>query len=175
MSTKASGIAIVTLTAFMAMSVLPLTPAQAGVRSSQTVLQQTNKQFISDAFDSWARGQGNFFQDVLAPDVNWRIEGSGPSAGMYNGVEDLMERAVRPFNARLTERVKPVSKTLWAEGDHVIVHWRGEGLARDGQPYVNNYVWIFRLENQRAVEVTAFLDLARFDDVLRRIPVDAAQ
>lgn len=82
---------------------------------------------------------------------------------------------MRPFVSRLSEPVRPVSKRIWADGDHVIINWTGEGVARDGHPYSNRYVWIFRMAAGKAVEVNAFLDLAAYDDVLRRIPAPNKQ
>jgi uncharacterized protein len=43
-------------------------------------------------------------------------------------------------------------------------------VAKDGKPYRNSYLWIFRMQGGRAIEVTAYLDLAPYDDVLRRVP-----
>lgn len=131
---------------------------------------ERNKAIVAGAFDRWAAGGSNFFNEVLSPDVVWTIEGSGPSAATYRSRGDLVEGAVRPLADRLSTPIRPVSKQIWAEGDHVIINWEGAAVARDGKPYSNSYVWIFRMEEGRAAEVTAFLDLAAYDDVLRRIP-----
>lgn len=130
-----------------------------------------NKQIVTEAFDSWAAGGRTFFIDVLAPEVKWNIEGSGPSAGLHEGREAFLQRAVRPFASRMSKPVSPVSKKIWADGDHVIINWEGVGVAGDGLPYSNSYAWIFRMRDGKAVEVTAFLDLAPYDDVLRRVPL----
>lgn len=133
---------------------------------------ERNRQFIAHAFEQWAAGGGTFFQDVLAPDVIWTIKGTSPAAGSYRGRDAFLQQAVAPFAARLSSPVRPTVKGLWAEGDHVIVHWDGTATAADGAPYRNSYVWIFRMADLRASEVTAFLDLVPYDDVLRRIPID---
>lgn len=57
----------------------------------------------------------------------------------------------------------------------MIVHWDGATAARDGKNYRNSYVWIMRLRSGKAVEVTAFLDLAAYQEVLRRVPDRAAR
>ncbi|MHC8407375.1 nuclear transport factor 2 family protein [Pseudomonas sp. TMB3-21] len=145
-------------------------PALAQVAPLQEAPIEQNRAFISAAFDRWAAGGSGFFNEVLAPDVVWTIKGSGPSAGTYHGRDDLMARAVRPLATRLSTPIRPVAKRIWAEGDHVVINWDGEALARDGKPYTNSYVWILRMEGGRAAEVTAFLDLVAYDDVLRRIP-----
>jgi len=133
---------------------------------------ERNRQFITQAFAQWSTGGKSFFDDVLAPDMGWTIKGTSPAAGRYEGREGFMAKAVTPFAARLSSPVRPTVRHVWADGDHVVVHWEGEATAIDGQPYRNSYVWIFRMENLRAVEVTAYLDLVPYDDVIRRIPLD---
>lgn len=131
---------------------------------------ESNRQVIAEAFRRWAAGGRTFFQDVLAADVVWTIKGTSPAAGTYRGREDFIDRAVRPFTDRLASPVQPTVQGIWADADHVIVQWDGAGTAADGAPYRNSYVWIFRMVDQRAVEVVAFLDLVPYDDVIRRVP-----
>lgn len=157
-----------TLVASMLISAL-LAPSCAEA-SGHSSVEARNREIVSAAFDRWSAGSTSFFTDILAPEVVWTIEGSGPSAGVYHGRDEFIERAVQPFASRLKEGVKPVSKTIWADGDHVIINWEGGGQARDHASYANSYLWIFRMEQGKAIEVKAFLDLVPYDDVLRRIP-----
>jgi uncharacterized protein len=136
---------------------------------------ETNRRIVEQAFARWSAGGSGFFDEVLAAHVVWTIEGSGPSAGEYRSRQAFIERAVRPFAARLARPVRPSSVRLWADGDHVIARWKGEGVARDGRPYRNSYAWILRMQGGKAVEVSAFLDLAAYDDVLRRVPLPTPQ
>lgn len=128
---------------------------------------QRNRETITKAFAAWAAGGQTFFDDVLAPDVVWTIKGSGPSAGVHRGRQDLLERAVKPLSARLASPIRPTVQNVWAEGDHVIVQWYGETTTKDGKPYRNSYLWVLRMQGGRAVEVTAFLDLVAYDAVVR--------
>lgn len=143
--------------------------------SAQEVEAARNKRIVSAAFDRWAAGEGNIFEELLSPGVVWTIKGSGPSAGTFNGRDAFVARAVRPFVSRLSTPVRPVAQRIWADGDHVIAKWEGEAVARDGARYRNSYVWIFRMRAGKAAEVTAYLDLVPYDDVLRRIPAPAGQ
>lgn len=147
--------------------IMPQGPQASAATSAETVVQ--NKKAVTAAFDRWAAGGTNFFTDILAPDVVWTIKGSGPTAGTYRGRDDLIARAVRPLASRLSRPIRPVAKQIWADRDHVIIQWDGEGMARDGKPYSNSYLWIFRMEAGKAAAVTAFLDLVPYDDVLRRV------
>jgi uncharacterized protein len=150
-----------------------LVPLHAATNTPAPALQQTaesNRQFIADAFVQWQQGGRRFFQDVLAPDVVWTIKGTSPAAGTYRGRQDFLDRAVKPFTDRLSAPIRPTVRDIWANGDDVVVHWEGTTTAADGVPYSNSYVWIFRMKDRRATEVIAFLDLAPYDDVLRRVP-----
>ncbi|ANF57601.1 nuclear transport factor 2 family protein [Halotalea alkalilenta] len=136
--------------------------------------ESRNKRIVTEAFERWAAGGTRFFDELLATDVVWTIEGSSPSAGTFEGRDLFIDRAVRPFASRLSSPVRPVTTQVWADGEHVIVNWDGEGMARDDVPYRNSYAWILRMRDGQAVEVTAFLDLAPYDSVLERIPAPRA-
>lgn len=159
-----------TLTAALLLS--PVIPSGPAAAQATAPIENRNKQVVRAAFDRWAAGGTRFFEEMLAPDVVWTIEGSGPSAGVFRSRREFVDRAVAPFAARLSRGVIPTVRTIWSEGDEVAVHWDGEATAKDGQPYRNSYVWIFRMRGGKVVEATAFLDLAPYDDVLRRIPID---
>lgn len=146
--------------------------AFAGQAATDT---ERNRTIIDGAFERWAAGGSGFFNEVLEENTVWTIKGSGPSAGTHRGRKAFVDRAVSPFAARMASPVKPVSRQVWADGEYVIVRWDGEGVAGDGRGYRNSYVWIFRMNGGRAAEVTAFLDLVPYDDVLRRVPAKGGE
>ena len=160
------------LSAALLLSVAILaTPIASGAHAQVSASAETrNERIIRQAFARWAAGGTGFFNEVLTPDVVWTIKGSGPSAGVYRGRRNFIARAVTPFASRLSRGVRPTVHNIWSKGDTVAVHWDGEATARDGRPYRNSYVWIFRMRGDQAAEVTAYLDLVPYDDVLRRIP-----
>ncbi len=144
--------------------------AATHVSAGSTTLdvEAQNKKVVTEAFDSWASGGTTFFQDVLHEDVVWTVRGSGPSAGEYRGMEDLLERAARPLAERLEVPLRPTSSEVWADGEHVIIFWEGEGRLQGGEPYRNTYAWIFEMRDGKAGAVDAFLDLDVFDRALGR-------
>ena len=146
------------------------TPIATGAHAQVAVSRESrNETIVRQAFDRWAAGGNRFFQEVLSPEVVWTIKGSGPSAGVFRGRQNFIDRAVTPFASRLSQGVRPTVHNIWSKGDTVVVNWDGEATARDGRPYRNSYVWIFRMRGNQAAEVTAYLDLVPYDDVLRRI------
>lgn len=145
--------------------------ALLGTLVAPVAAESRNREIVASAFDRWAAGGTGFFQEMLSPDVVWTIAGSGPVAGTYRGREAFLARAAAPLARRLASPIKPVVRNIWADGDHVIVHWDGSATARDGEPYRNSYLWVFRMQGGKVAEATAFLDLAAYDAVIRRIPL----
>jgi hypothetical protein len=48
---------------------------------------------------------------------------------------DFLDAAIRPFNARMSGRLIPAIREVYADSDTVIVFFDAKGTARDGQPY----------------------------------------
>jgi ketosteroid isomerase-like protein len=53
----------------------------------------------------------------------------------------FLSEVIRPFNARMSVGLKPAIRSIYAEGDTVIVLFDARGTARDGKPYENTYAW----------------------------------
>ena len=94
---------------------------------------------------------------------------SGPAARTYHGRQAYVDAAVTRLTRRLSGRVAPRLRGLWADEDHVIVRWDQEGRALDGQPCNNSYAWFFRMRDGRVIAVTDFLDLPAYDALLGRV------
>lgn len=80
-----------------------------------------------------------------------------------------MEEVIRPFNARLSQGLKPTIRSLNVDGDSVIVFFDASGMARDGKPYTNTYAWFWELRDGRVVKAYAFYDSIAFNDLWRRV------
>ena len=130
-----------------------------------------NKKIVQAAFDRWAKGDGDVFQ-LLSDDVRWTITGTSVLAGTYTSRAQFLE-AIRPIGARLSSPIRPTVQSIVAEDDVVVVVWRGQATALDGQPYDNEYSWHMRLRDGAIVEVFAFLDTPTLDDLLERVPAPA--
>lgn len=136
-------------------------PAQA-----QTPAQ--NKAAVSAAFDSWKTGAGSPFE-LLADNASWTIQGNSQAAGTYPTEEVFLRDVIRPFNARMSQGLKPSVKSITAEDDRVVILFDAHGTARDGKPYANSYAWFFRMQDGRVVQANAFFDAIAFNDLWTRV------
>lgn len=149
----------------MWLALVAITAAPLQVRAADD-----SRRAVEAAFERWRNGQGSLFNDLLDPEVVWTIKGSGPYAGVYRGRADLLDRAITPFSRKIARPVVPTVHRMWSDAETVAIHWSGEATACDGRIYRNDYVWILTMQGGTATAVTAFLDLAPFEDVIRRIP-----
>ena len=100
----------------------------------------------------------------------WTITGNSLVAKEYASRDEFMDAVIKPFNARLTKPLSPTIRSLYSEGDTVIVLFDGEATAIDGKPYRNTYAWFMEMRDGKIVKVIAFFDSITFDEFWRRVP-----
>jgi ketosteroid isomerase-like protein len=128
-----------------------------------------NKQIVQAAFEAWRGGTGNVF-DLLEPAAHWTIVGNAPVSRTFTSRQAFLDEVIGPFNARMTRRLIPSVRGIYADGDMVIALFDAEAVARDGKPYRNTYTWYMRMKSERIVEVIAFFDTIEFTDLWTRVP-----
>jgi ketosteroid isomerase-like protein len=134
-------------------------------------IERANKETIRTAFDAQGQEQAGIF-DLLAADVRWTIVGNCVVSGTYLSKQQFLDRALVPFNARMSSPTVRTIRGLYADGDTVIVYFDGVSTAKDGQPYENSYTWYLRMNDGRIVDVVAFFDSIAFNDLWTRVSPD---
>jgi ketosteroid isomerase-like protein len=132
---------------------------------------EANRQTIREAFEAWQTGTAAI-TDVFAVDMVWRIEGHSVASKEYANRRQFIDEVLAPFGARFTagERFRPIDiRSIHADDDTVIVVWDGRGIANDGQPYENSYVWVMRMRDGEVIDGTAFYDSISFNDLWARV------
>lgn len=123
-----------------------------------------NAEAVRLAFTRWAAGTGSPFE-LLAADAPWTIVGRSAAARRYPDREAFLREVIRPFNARLRTRLVPTVREMFVDTDVVTVLFDAEAVARNGQPYVNTYAWILKMNNGQIVSATAFFDSIAFNEL----------
>jgi uncharacterized protein len=127
-----------------------------------------NKELVQTGFDKWTNGTGSVFE-LLAPDARWTIVGNSPMSRTYQSRQEFLDQVINPFNARLSGRLVPAVRGIYADGDMVVVLFDGVGTARDGKPYKNTYSWYLQMKYGQIVNVVAFFDTIEFTDFWTRL------
>ena len=136
--------------------------------ASEKEIEARNKKVIQAGFDAWKDGTGSPF-DLLAPDATWTIVGNASVSKTYKSRQEFLDLVISPFNARLSRRLVPAVRGLYADGDMVIALFDAEATARDGKPYRNTYTWYMRMRDGKIVEVIAFFDTIEFTELWTRV------
>ncbi|WP_244423989.1 nuclear transport factor 2 family protein [Phyllobacterium sp. YR531] len=131
-------------------------------------IEDQNKATVQAGFDAWKNGTGSPY-DSLAQDATWEIVGNSAASRVYTSKADFINTVIRPFNARMSTRLIPTIRSVYADGDTVIVFFDAEGTARDGKPYRNTYTWYLQLRGKQIVKASAFYDSVAFNDFWERV------
>ena len=141
--------------------------------SDDKSVEARNKQIVQAGFDKWKAGTGSVFDD-LAPDAKWTITGNSPVSRTFSR-EEFLDQVITPFNARLSKRLIPTVRGIYADGDMVIAFFDGAGTALDGKPYENTYTWYLRMKDGKIVDVVAFFDTIEFTEFWTRVTPTKSQ
>jgi ketosteroid isomerase-like protein len=134
-------------------------------------IEARNKALVEATFAAWRAGTGSPY-DLLAEQASWTIVGRSTASKTYEGREAFVREVIRPFNARMRDPLKPSIRSIYAEGDVVIVFFDARATARDGQPYENTYAWFLELRDARIVKAFAFFDSVAFNELWRRVRLE---
>ena len=128
---------------------------------------EANRRAILEAFEIKARnGSNQPLIDLFAEDLVWTIQGSGALCRRYEGREDFVENCLKVLGARIDGSIRAEVEGCLAEGDRVVLLWKGSGRTTWGDPYDNHYCWIFRFEEGRIAEGSAYIDTHLLDRVM---------
>jgi ketosteroid isomerase-like protein len=125
--------------------------------SENPSVEERNKNMVKTSFDHWKDGTGSPFE-LLDAEARWTIVGTSPLSRTYGSRQEFLDKVINPFNARMSKRLIPSVRGLYADGDTVVILFDGTATARDGRPYRNTYTWYLTIEDAKVVSVIALFD-----------------
>lgn len=134
----------------------------------QQKTEARNRTLVEQAFEKWANGTGGPY-DLLAEDVSWTIVGHSDASRTYDSRADFIGEVIAPFNARMSQGLRPTIRELYVQGDRVVIFFDAGGVARDGIAYANTYAWFWKMRDGEVVVAYAFFDSIAFNDFWRRV------
>lgn len=117
----------------------------------------TNKELISAIFDELEKSNGRPFVEALADDAVWRAIGSTSWSGRFEGKDAIIDQIFRPLRERIG-RPTTKARRIIADDDMVVVQANGDNVTAEGEPYCNDYCFVYRLKDGKIVEVEEYLD-----------------
>jgi ketosteroid isomerase-like protein len=127
-------------------------------------MSELNKKVAVDFIEAQNRGDSVAAATLFARDLEHRAMGFGRAAGTRNYEE--MVAAVGYLRTIIPDGIQSDIKTITAEGDHVVVEWEGNSTLIDGQPYCNQYVFVFTVKGGKIKECHEYMCSKLTDEVL---------
>ena len=131
------------------------------------MVASVNKQLIRSVFEAWANGDSKAFFNVLAPNVEWTVIGTGPVSQCYKSRQAFLEGAVNPLSEKLAGPIAPTVENIIAERDTVVVQWSGQAKSKAGLAYNNSYCWVMGMRDGKVLNGVAYIDTALVADLWR--------
>ena len=117
-----------------------------------------NKRLMGEAFDALEKGNGGPFVGALAEDVRWTIIGDGDWSGTWEGFDSVRRDLLDPLLAQFETTYRATAVHLIAEGDRVVIEFRGNVITKSGKAYRNTYCYVCRIEDGKVKELTEYCD-----------------
>ncbi len=126
------------------------------------------KEFVSQIFQEWERGDSSAFFDALAPDLIWTARGRTAISGTFRGKQVYIDKVYKPLQAFFAGPTACHVKQILADGNTVVVEWHGETPTTTGVNYSLEYCWLIRVsEGAKYIqEVIGYFDTALVDELL---------
>jgi ketosteroid isomerase-like protein len=121
-------------------------------------MANANTALVRQIIEEMGSGNPQAYFDRLAEDVRYTVIGSTPFSGTCQGRNQLVERVVVPLMEKLDGFIKVTPQAIFGDGDLVCVQAKGEARTKNGEAYNNTYCFVFRLRDDKIVEVTEYMD-----------------
>ena len=131
-----------------------------------------NKAIVTAIFAALAEGDGRPFNEAMAEDFTWIIEGSNSWSRTWRGRDTVRRELLKPLFAQFATTYRNRAERILADQDMVVVQARGEVTTRTGKPYNNSYCYVIRMRDGKMVELREYLDTQLVDDALE--PLETA-
>lgn len=102
-------------------------------------------------------GMSAVIRDSFAHDATWEYPGDLPLSGTYCGIDAIVNEFLAGAGNLLAE-VKLELGTVVAEADLVAAEWAATGSSKNGTPYRNRNIGLFRVRDGKIVSVREYTD-----------------
>lgn len=133
---------------------------------------EMNRCFLLSLFQSIAKeGWGDNFMSVLHKELVFHVTGTSPLAGTYHGKENYERQVLERLDKRLASWPIPAIDNIIIDGNLACLQFHSTGSkGYNGTDFNMNYTWIFRIENNKILEIWGYYDsvkmCALFDEKL---------
>src|SRR5258707_684896 len=106
---------------------------------------EDSRRIVTEIFAELDRGNPRAFADALADDVRGIAPAIPGWSRIFEGKTAVLGQLLGPVRAQLVEHIRLTVRRILADGEHVVVEAQGRATTKRGQPYNNEYCFLYRL------------------------------
>lgn len=116
--------------------------------------------YVRNVFSRLSSAQPESFFGFVDEKVNWTVLGTHPLAGHYTSKDDFRRATSVRLRPLFNDTFRLLVRDVLISGDRAAVELYARATTRLGTPFDHDYCWICRFENEKIVEVRAYVDSA---------------
>jgi len=118
---------------------------------------EDTRRVVQAMLDAISAGDVGAMVACLDPELDFYMPGQTHIHGRFKGPGEFMRIAGMVLD-QLAEPVTLTVKTTIVEGDAACVEATGSSVTKKGEPYSNDYCFVYRVKNGRITEMTEYHD-----------------
>lgn len=117
-------------------------------------MSEANKQVARDFLKAMDEGDAALMDRCITSDAETFTKGFGQVSGWRN--RDTMLATTAAFHDVIPTGFRLKIGKVIGEGDHVVVEFEGDAVLSNGEPYCNQYVFVFTFENGKIRQLNEY-------------------
>lgn len=134
-------------------------------------MSETRKQVALDFLNAMSDADATGMDRCITKDAVTITKGFGAVSGPRN--RETMLATTDAFKDVVPTGFRPTIHKVVGEGDTVVIEWEGNAELSSGEPYCNQYVFVFTFEGDKIKQLNEYFCTALADRVM--VPMLAAK
>jgi ketosteroid isomerase-like protein len=127
-------------------------------------MSEANKQVALDFLAAMDAGDGEAMDRCLTRDAFTNTQGQAGVSGQRS--REMMVATASAFRDIVPTGFRPTITKVVAEGDSVVLEFEGDAVLSSGEPYCNQYVFVFSFENGKIRQLNEYFCTVLADKVM---------
>lgn len=125
-------------------------------------MSEANKQVALDFLQAMSDGDAEAMGRCTTPDAETFTKGFGKVSGWRN--RETMLATAAAFREVVPTGFRPKIEKVVAEGDTVVLEFEGDAVLSNGQPYCNQYVFLFTFRDGKIHQLNEYFCTVHADE-----------
>ncbi|MCB2080030.1 MAG: nuclear transport factor 2 family protein [Novosphingobium sp.] len=127
-------------------------------------MSEANRQVALDFLKAMDEGDADGMARCTTPDAVTNTQGFAGVSGQRS--REMMLATASAFKDIVPTGFRPKIEKVVAEGDAVVIEFQGDAVLSSGEPYCNQYVFVFTFENGKIRQLNEYFCTVLADRVM---------